>query len=385
MNNLKVNDFGPIHEVDVTFGDLTVLVGPQASGKSLFLELFKLIKDRRHIISTLRKYNYILSRASVKPLLDCYLGDGLSSLVTDDTSIVYDNRHLNIENLTSGAGGAAIDEKVFFIPAQRILSIDDGRPRNFMEFDITTPYTLRHFSETLRIFIQGGLGNPDVVFPMKNRLKGSMRKSINDTIFHNGKIIIDKSTSQRKMKLEIDNLRLPFMTWSAGQKEFLPLLLAIYCLSGPTTSVINKDGYEWVIIEEPEMGLHPRAIEAVMLQIIELMQVGYKVILSTHSPTILEFIWTLKQLPQNDPGVMRDALCELFGLTRRPPFAELFESMASKQVNTFYFSNSENGRVTSKDISSLDAMDANDAISEWGGLSYFAGKASEVVSRYAFS
>ena len=29
--------------VDVTFGDLTLLVGPQASGKSLFLELFKYV------------------------------------------------------------------------------------------------------------------------------------------------------------------------------------------------------------------------------------------------------------------------------------------------------------------------------------------------------
>lgn len=385
MKNLKVRNFGPIHNADVTFGDLTVLVGPQASGKSLFLELFKLITDRKHIISTLRKYNYILSKASVKPLLDCYLGEGLSSLVKEDTEIVHDSHLVRIENLTTGAGSFAPDEKVFLIPAQRILSIDDGRPRNFMEFDITTPYTLRHFSETLRIFIQGGLGNPDVVFPMKNRLKSSTRNRINQTIFHNGKIIIDKSTSQRKMKLEIDNLRLPFMTWSAGQKEFLPLLLALYCLSGPPSSVINREGYEWVIIEEPEMGLHPRAIETVILQIIELMKVGYKVILSTHSPTILEFIWTLKQLPEKKPELMRNALCELFGLARKAPAAELFDGMAYKQVNTFYFSNSENGHVTSKDISSLDAMDANEAISEWGGLSYFAGKASDVVSKYAFS
>lgn len=54
---LCVQNFGPIKNVDVNFGDLTILIGPQASGKSLFLELFKLIKDKAHIVSTLKKYS----------------------------------------------------------------------------------------------------------------------------------------------------------------------------------------------------------------------------------------------------------------------------------------------------------------------------------------
>lgn len=36
MNTLKVENFGPIGEADVSFGDLAFLVGAQASGKSLF-------------------------------------------------------------------------------------------------------------------------------------------------------------------------------------------------------------------------------------------------------------------------------------------------------------------------------------------------------------
>lgn len=51
--SLCVRNFGPIGNVDVNFGDLTILIGPQASGKSLFLELFKLVKDKAHIVSTL--------------------------------------------------------------------------------------------------------------------------------------------------------------------------------------------------------------------------------------------------------------------------------------------------------------------------------------------
>ncbi len=46
MKELKVANFGPIAKADVAFGDLTFLVGAQASGKSLFLELLKLVEDK---------------------------------------------------------------------------------------------------------------------------------------------------------------------------------------------------------------------------------------------------------------------------------------------------------------------------------------------------
>ena len=61
---LKIINFGPIKEADIDFGDLTFLIGPQASGKSLSLELLKLILDKQHIISTFRNYNYILTLVS---------------------------------------------------------------------------------------------------------------------------------------------------------------------------------------------------------------------------------------------------------------------------------------------------------------------------------
>ena len=51
MKRLRVTAFGPIQEADVKFGDLTVLVGPQASGKSLFVQLYKLIEDAPAIVA----------------------------------------------------------------------------------------------------------------------------------------------------------------------------------------------------------------------------------------------------------------------------------------------------------------------------------------------
>lgn len=377
---LSIKDFGPIKNADIEFGDLTVLIGPQASGKSLFLELFKLVEDRNHVVSTLKKYNYILNKTDVSPLMEYYFGEGMSEVISDSTEIKSDGKKIGLRTFLQSKGNQ--EESVFYIPAQRILSISDGRPKNFMEFDITTPYVLRMFSETLRVFVQGGLGNPDTIFPMKNRLKGNMRNSIDNTIFHGGKVVIDQTAGQRKMKLNVGKANLPFMTWSAGQKEFMPLLLAIYCLSGPPTAVVNKEGYKWVVIEEPEMGLHPKAIETVVLQIIELMQNGYKVIVSTHSTILLEFAWAFGMLKDLDELTLQKALCELFSVDKHDSTANLFKGLKEKNVKTFFMSSQGDDGVVSSDISSLDVESDTDFVADWGGLAFFAGKASEVVGKY---
>lgn len=382
MDTLKIKNFGPIKSVNVDFGDLTILIGPQASGKSLFLELFKLVQDKTYVTELLRRYNYILSKTDVNPFLDYYFGEGLHSLFREDTEVYRTDKKFSPKDLLrKPRANQLYRETVFYVPAQRILGISDGRPKNFMEFDSSAPFVLKNFSETLRVFIQSGLGNPDVIFPMRSRLKGAVRNSIDKSVFHGAKVVIDQSSGQRKMKLHVGEVNLPFMTWSAGQKEFMPLLLAMYCLSGPPTSVINKEDYKWVIIEEPEMGLHPRAIETVILQIIELMQSGYKVIVSTHSPTLLEFAWVFESLKNVSSAQLHDALCELFDIEKGSTTAKVFDGLQGKISKTYFFCSGKDG-VESTDISTLDVGDENQMVAEWGGLSAFSGKASEVVSKF---
>lgn len=381
MENLLIKNMGPLKHANVDFGDLTILVGPQASGKSIFLESFKLAKDLPNIITTLNNYNYIINDTDIKPFLDYFYGEGLSEIFNNSTDIVLNGNDV-LKKFHSFSDSTSA-EKVFYIPAQRILSIDDGRPRNFMEFDFTTPYVLRRFSETLRIFIQSQLDNPEVIFPIKNHLNESLRKSFNESIFHNGSVIMDRTGGQRKMKIKINGARLPFMTWSAGQKEFLPMLLAFYCLSDAPSPLINKDRYKWVVIEEPEMGLHPKAIISVILEIISLLKSGYKVIVSTHSPVFLDFAWTLKSLDMTRPDNVKKALCEMFGIESGSKNTDTFDGLSTKAIRTYYFPTSRDYDGRTIDISSLDVFSENTIVSEWGGLSRFAAIASEIVSKYS--
>jgi hypothetical protein len=384
---LEIKNFGPIGEASIQFGNLTFFIGPQASGKSLALELMKLYVDKGHIISTLRNYNFVLSKSEAKNVLDWYFGEGLSSLFKADTTIKFDDQTFSSKDLLSviknQRANSIQKESVFYVPAQRILSISDGRPKNFTEFDTDAPYVLRRFSETLRIFLQGGLGNPNTIFPMGSRLKNDVRKSIDDSIFHSGKVVLDHNNTQRKMKLEVDGVRIPFMAWSAGQKEFMPLLLAIYCLSGPPTQVVNKADYKWAIIEEPEMGLHPSAILSVLLELLELIKSGYRVIVSTHSSTFLEFVWAFNTLHSLPSVKFKKAMCELFGVKNGSNTSALFADLQEKDIKTFYSGKKTNiGKSVFLDISTLDSLSEDSLVSEWGGLISFSGKASEIVCKY---
>ena len=378
---IAVKNFGPIREVNVELGDLTVLIGAQASGKSLFLQMFKLIKDRSAILKSLENYGFVVNN-KLENLLNRYLGEGLSSMWNEETELISNGKAYNRKYFESSPKGNPADQ-VFYIPAQRILSIADGRPKYFMEFSENDPFVLRKFSDTLRLLIQNGLGDSGVLYPIPNRLKSTIKKMYDKAIFHGGKIVFDEKGGQRKIAMNVEDVHLPLMTWSAGQKEFMPLLMAFYCLSGPPQNVVNRKEYEYIILEEPEMGLHPLAIQTIILQMIEFIHAGYKVIVSTHSPVLLEFVWAyncLKNIPE-DKRV--GALCEVFGITPNKKMnLNFLNDIYEKGIKTYYFSRDASGKVCAKDISSLDVYSEDVAINEWGGLTQFSSKANDVVAKY---
>lgn len=382
MESLEVNNFGPIEKAKVNFGDLTFVVGPQASGKSLFLELLKYLLDKDFVLSDLKRYNYVVENNNPKKILDLFFGEGMNEVFRENTEIFLNGEKQAINSLLTFNKENQKTEQLFYIPAQRILSISDGRPKNFMEFDVATPYVLRSFSETLRLYLQGGIGNA-VIFPAGKRLKEALLNSFDENIFHGGKIVMEDVAGLRKFKMRIDSANIPFMTWSAGQKEFMPLLLAFYYLScGDGHQLMKRGEHKYVVIEEPEMGLHPQAIKSVILEILELIHNGLKVIISTHSTTLLDFAWAFNIIKGSSCNNKTDAFYEMFDIAKDASNEHLFDSLLEKKISTVYFSRA--GKyVTSTDISSLDAGNDNLDVSEWGGLSRFASKAAEIVFKYS--
>jgi predicted ATPase len=130
-----------------------------------------------------------------------------------------------------------------------------------------------------------------------------------------------------------------------------------------------------VVIEEPEMGLHPRAISTFLLLVLELMKRGYRVVISTHSTVVLDLVWGINKVKLNF-GTEKDVR-NLFELKSNNFTKELAASAIDKSYKVYFF---EKGQQ-SKDISTLDPGDADPIISNWGDLNGFASRTAEVVAR----
>ena len=378
VDRIRATNIGPVKEADIRFGDLTIFVGPQATGKSIFLQLLKLLIDRRSIHDAMRHYG-LGQNGDADGFFDLYFGEGMASIWDRTESRLILGRDGKRTDLASYArpGRSSGPQKMFYIPAQRVMSLRDGMTRPFTDYRAGDPFVLRDFSDRLHWIVQNEIGLDEDVFPRRQRLAAPLRKPLEDHIFGGFGLRIDTSTHQRRLVLRSDTGRpLPYLVWSAGQREFVPLLLGLYWLLPPSAAPRRGD-LDWVAIEEPESGLHPTGIGAVLALVLNLLSRGYRICLSTHSPHVLDIVWALRFLRENDAR-KKDVL-RLLGLESTPKTRQIAGSALNSDLRTYYFA--RDGRV--RDISHLDPGSNDIAEGGWGGLTEFSGRVGDLVAEVA--
>lgn len=384
MKRLELANFGPIKSADVTFGDLTVLVGPQASGKSLFVQLVKAIADAGAIRYDLKSYGFdwLHGKDAVIDYSSLYFGGGLETLLQSQGGIRFNRRSVTNTQIVKPGGRAGTTETVFLIPAQRVLVLQDGWPKHFRSYALGDPYSMRRFGESLRILMENGVASGEVLFPQRGRLMAPLRDAIDRSIYVGYKLMSKTEGLKKQIVLSTDDgsSSLPFNVWSAGQREFTPLLLSMYWLLPPTNSARRED-LSTVIIEEPEMGLHPQAILGFLLLVLALLHRNYQVIISTHSPIVLDLVWALQRLEETSQRKGVRALREIFEIAPEDSqINPVLQSALQKVMRVHYFDR-QKGQVTTHDISRLEPDSDDEAISGWGGLSGFSGKIADIVGK----
>lgn len=372
MNRLTIRRFAHVEEVHVEFGDLTVLVGAQGTGKSLVLQWLKVALDGKQIVGALRDAGQETDNPDV--LIDLIFGVGMGSAWRKgESEVELNDKPITPTSIARLGDGHA---RVFFIPAHRAMLISDGWAAPFQKLTSETPVVARLFSQNL--FDRFTRRSGDKLFPLDRVLKGVYRRSIDDAVFHGGTVGVETDTQHRKrLKLTHGGAQLPFMTWTAGQREFTPLLLGLYELL-PSRKKSKVESIDWVVVEEPEMGLHPSAIRAFMLLVLDLLWRGYRVVVSTHSPLVLTAVWMLRRLSKE--GATPTRVCEGFGVEPGQAMRQVAASSLEKDYRTHLLA-FEGQVVRSKDISSLDPGDEDDDVAGWGGLTGFASDFAEAVRR----
>lgn len=369
---LQIKNFAQIDCIDLSMGDLTVLVGAQGTGKSLALQWFKAAVDGKHVVAALKDSGQYFEKPEM--LVDLIFGVGMGPSWRADSSVAWNGVEVKPTNL-SRLG--ASKERVFFIPAQRSMLISDGWASPFQRLSTDIPVVARLFSQNL--FNRFSAKSAADLFPQHRVLKQEYRNLIDSAIFHGGTVGVDQDLQHSKrLKLTHGEARLPYMTWTAGQREFTPLLLGLYDILPPRKEK-KKTDIEWVVVEEPEMGLHPQAISVFVLLTLDLLWRGYKVVLATHSPHILAAVWMLRVLAKT--GADAKHICDAFGVPRTKAMKDVASAALRKDYRVHLLEFSNGNSVRSKDISSLDPSSTDDDVSGWGGLTGFTSRFSETVTR----
>jgi hypothetical protein len=375
-DTLALKNVGPIQSAEVQFGDLTVLVGPQATGKSVFLQFLKLMLDTNPVFRTFGRYGLDWD-GRWEDFFNLYFGEGMSRIWKKNSRLEWQGQEVDIAKLVRPRRGRA-GEKCFFIPAQRVLALSrDGWLRPFTDYKPGDPYTVRDFSEKLRVLMEAGLGSGTAIFPVERRLNSEIRRHLESTIFGGFSLRVEKQGPQKRLVLGTNGAEsgLPFMVWSAGQREVVPLLLGLYWVM-PSTKTKKRGNAKWVVVEEIEMGLHPKAISVMLFIVLDLLWRGYRVCLSTHSPHVLDLVWALRMFREH--RAQRNSVLNLFGVKHTPSMSKVAESALQAQTKVFYF---DPESKTARDISSLDPGSKVAAEAGWGGLTEFSGHVADEVAR----
>src|SRR5215216_2204299 len=114
--SLSVSNLAQIKTGTVEFGDFTLIVGAQASGKSIFLQLLKLLIDRHQIFETLQTHGYDWG-GNINRLLDLYFGESMSTIRKPDSIITFEGKSFTKEDILNRKGvreSSKKEERMFY-------------------------------------------------------------------------------------------------------------------------------------------------------------------------------------------------------------------------------------------------------------------------------
>ncbi len=105
--------------------------------------MIKLMVDKGHIRRATEQYGYIWGN-SIETVIDRYFGEGMSGIINSDTRLFLDEIPYPVNDLLIDNNNS--QETLFYVPAQRVVGLQNGWPGFFTDYEDSVPYVLRHFS-----------------------------------------------------------------------------------------------------------------------------------------------------------------------------------------------------------------------------------------------
>jgi hypothetical protein len=139
-----------------------------------------------------------------------------------NSAVSFESRSVSPSTWTKGIK-KTVRGRVLCIPAHRALLLVEGWPAPCIKLNADTPVVARLFSQNLYQRFSGR--QAAALFHVTRLLKEEYRSQIDGAIFHGGRVELKKDRLSYRLALAFKDANLPFMTWTAGQREVTPLLL----------------------------------------------------------------------------------------------------------------------------------------------------------------
>lgn len=308
---LIIERLGPIKKLEIKPRPLTIIIGEQASGKSLVAQVLYFFRGVKTHLARVYKPE-LSSRPSwhnpaIKNILDSLRGvpfanfaNGVASLryrnhrTQADWGVKVDGRKLSVkvlkkmtEEMDSWAcgwqrqpegWGQDTSSNAVFIPTERglITRLLDSQPSAL--FAPFQPMSLREFAEWLMLFSKMRK-RPE--FNIDSFILECQRNALA------GEAVVTPNRPE-KWLWKTDSKILPISAASSGQMEAWPFFefAAFLQHSGMPTEVY---------FEEPETHVHPRAQVEIMKVVAYLVNRGHNFVITTHSPFLLQVVDNMLQ------------------------------------------------------------------------------------------
>lgn len=331
---LHVRDFGPIESCDVEIQRLTVMTGPQASGKSTLAKLIYFFKLAQQYIQS-QPLSSVQADKWLRSVFLRMFGDVTE--LSDTMQIRYDFADGQWLDVTKGAHPQTHSQTVLFcfsrdfsksaekmeaiyIPAGRsmITLLSDQLPVLFTDPNRQLPaldyctnayihrilYLRQSFANGLDGLLKQEIETTDkklnlTVLKHMIKLAGKILKARYCYRVGEERLLLDMNASEKSIKVNFA---------SSGQQETVWALnlLFYYLLEGKPSCII---------LEEPEAHLYPDSQKFMAEALATFAHAGSQVIVTTHSPYILgEFNNLLYASEIHSADEQRDAIvpsCEL--------------------------------------------------------------------------
>ena len=311
---LIIRNFGPIKEVELDLKKFNVIIGENATGKSIVAK----------ILGMCRYFSYIINNYSTEqPFKEGLQARGLNEFINKNTYIKYECIHYDFEIKRDKEtvpnrdeeDGSYYDHEVEFFSSRLkkksdefkklIEELDSIKPKqdgeynlSFLDWNIPTSFFLNDVSKVLdnpfylpterglqSIFSLGknSIANiSDSLFNQLAELDSIARNFKNETVIEPLEITYKNVDGRGYFKKEGQHDFLSLYNGASGYKSAIPIVLVVKYYNE------LKKKKKTFIVEEPELNLFP-SIQKELVNYLakEAKNFGNTILLTTHSPYIL--------------------------------------------------------------------------------------------------